>query len=253
MKTQRRLAVAGFTLIEVVIIIAVLTILATAITPAILQQVMDAKIETTRKEAKALYEAIAGRQDAVGSFGFVGDMGRLPISFEELVRPQPNATPYTTATFRNVGMGWKGPYINVGDSKEDFLTDAFNRPYTGADIGQVRSAGPDGTLGNEDDIVYPPNVPNVRGRVIVTVKRMAAEDIGYTLDPPGYEVRLFYSDNGQERFLADNIAPFVFENIPQGIHAIMVVRLKNSQVVVQDTIQSPGGGASKLVELIFRL
>ena len=44
MKTQRRLADAGFTLIEVVIIIAVLTILATAITPAILQQVMDAKL-----------------------------------------------------------------------------------------------------------------------------------------------------------------------------------------------------------------
>lgn len=253
MKIQRRLADAGFTLIEIVIIIAVLTILATAITPAILQQVMDAKLETTRKEAKALYEAIAGRQDATGSFGFVGDMGRLPVNFEELIRPLPDATPYTTATFRNVGMGWKGPYINAGDSKEDVLTDAFNRPYAGANTGQVRSAGPDGVLGNEDDIVYPPNVPSVRGRVIVTVKRMAAEDIGYTLDPPGYEVRLFYSDNGQERFLADNLAPFVFENIPQGIHAIQVVRLKNSQIVVQDTIQSFGGGASKLVELIFRL
>ena len=49
MKTQRRVADAGFTLIEIVIIIAVLTILATAITPAILQQVIDAKIEATRQ------------------------------------------------------------------------------------------------------------------------------------------------------------------------------------------------------------
>lgn len=253
MKTQRRFADAGFTLIEVVIIIAVLTILATAITPAILQQTMDAKIEATRKEAKILHEAIAGRADVPGSFGFAGDMGRLPVTFEELIRPQAAANLYTTATFRNVGMGWKGPYVNVGDTKEDFLTDAFNRPYTGAETGQVRSSGPDGTLGTDDDIVYPPNVPSIRGRVIFTVKRMAAEDISYTLDPPGYEVRLFYSENGVERFLADNLAPFVFENIPQGIHAVQVVRLKKDQIVVQDTIQSFGGGASKLVELIFRL
>ena len=81
--------------------------------------------------------------------------------------------------------------------------------------------------------------------MIVTVKRMAAEDISYTLDPPGYEVRLFYSDNGVERFLADNLAPFVFENIPQGIHAVQVVRLKKDQIVVQDTIQSFGGGATR--------
>jgi general secretion pathway protein G len=253
MKTQRRFASAGFTLIEIVVIIAVLTILATAITPAILQQVLDAKIEATRKEAKVLYEAIAGRSDTPGSYGFVGDMGRLPNSFEELIKAPTGTNLYTTATFRNVGMGWKGPYVNVGDSKIDYLTDAFNRPYEGATTGQIRSAGPDGELNTEDDIVYPPNVPSVRGRVIVTVKRMAAEDIGYTLDPPNYEVRLYYSDNGVEAYLADNIAPFVFENIPQGIHAIKVVRLKKDQTVVQDTIQTFGGGASKLVELIFRL
>jgi hypothetical protein len=52
--------------------------------------------------------------------------------------------------------------------------------------------------------------------------------------------------------LADNIAPFVFENIPQGIHAVQVWRLRKDQLVVQDTIQVHGG-ATKLLELIFRL
>lgn len=251
MNTQRR-AAAGFTLIEIVIIIAVLTILATAITPAILQQVMDTKIESTRKEAKALHEAIAGRPDVPGSFGFVGDMGRLPSSFEELLRPAPGTVLYSTVNTRGVGMGWKGPYINVGDSKDDFLTDAFNRPYAGANTGQVRSAGPDGLMGNEDDIVFPPAPPVVTGRVLVTLKRMSAEDISYTLDPPLYEVRLFYSNHGQQAVLADNIAPFIFENVPQGIHAVQVIRLRKDQLVVQDTIQVHGG-ATKLVELIFRL
>ncbi len=251
MKTHRPRPAAGFTLIEIVVIIAVLTILATAITPAILQQVVDTKIESTRKEARALHEALVGRPDA-STFGFVGDMGRLPLNADELLRPLRTTLPYTTLTTRGVGMGWKGPYVNVGDAKDDFLTDAFGRPYSGFDTGQIRSAGPDGVMGNEDDIVYPPNPPAYLGRVIVTVKRMAAEDISYTLDPPGYEVRLFFSNGGQEAMLADNIAPFIFENIPQGIHAIQVCRLKKDQIVVQDTIQVHGG-ATKLVELIFRL
>jgi len=53
----------------------------------------------------------------------------------------------------------------------------------------------------------------------------------------------------------DSIAPFVFENVPQGVHAIAVLRMKNDPplAVVQDTIQVFGGGATRLVELIFRL
>ena len=242
----------GFTLIEIVVVIAVLAILAAAITPAILQQVVDTKIETTRKEAKILCEAIIGRSDVKGSFGFVGDMGRFPKSFEELMRPDRDTPLYKVLTFRGVATGWKGPYINAGDSKDDILIDAFGRPYKGAPTGQVRSAGPDGVFDDEDDIVYPPNPPVVGGRVLVTIKRMAAEDIGYTLDPPGYQVRLYYSIDGKEAFLTDDIAPFIFDNIPQGVHAIAVVRLKKDQIVVQDTIESYGGG-TKLVELIFRL
>ncbi len=243
----------GFTLVEVVIVLAVVAILAAAIMPALLQQAIERKVDATRGEMRLLHEAIAGRSDVPGSFGFVGDMGRLPVTFDELLRPQPGTPLFTTNTFRNVGMGWKGPYVNAGDSRNDALFDAFNRPYEGASTGQVRSAGPDGIAGNADDLLYPPNPAVVRGRVIVTLKRMAAEDISYTVDPPGYEVRLYYSDGGRERFLADNIAPFVFEHIPQGIHAVQVVRLKDAQAVVQDTVQTFGAGATRLLELVFRL
>jgi hypothetical protein len=182
-------------------------------------------------------------------------MGRWPKTFQELLAPEPGAFLFNTGTFRNVGMGWKGPYINVGDSKDDVLLDGFGRPYQGALTGQVRSAGPDGVFGNDDDAVYPPTRPNPSGRLMVTVKRMAAEDIGYTLDPPGYTVRLYYSNNGQEAFLDDPVAPFIFENVPQGFHAIVVLRMKSDppQPVVQDTIQVFGNGATRLVELIFRL
>jgi hypothetical protein len=134
------------------------------------------------------------------------------------------------------------------------LTDAFGRPYRLAATGQVRSAGPDGLFDTADDIVYPPAPPNPGGRLMVTVKRMAAEDNSYTLDPAGYAVRLYYSSNGQEAFLDDPVAPFVFENVPQGVHAIAVLRMKSAPplAVAQDTIQVFGNGATKLVEFVFR-
>ena len=245
----------GFTLIEAAVVLAVLAILAAAITPMVLQQIVDAKVEATRREARLLHEAILGRPDVPGSFGFFGDMGRWPATFDELVRPGPGTPLYSTATFRNVGMGWKGPYINAGEVPGDHLTDGFGRPYRGASIGQVRSAGADGAFETADDIVYPPVRPNPTGRLMVTVKRMSSEDASYTLDPAGYTVRLYYSSAGQQAYLDDSVAPFVFENVPQGVHAIAVLRMKNDPplAVVQDTIQVFGGGASRLVELIFRL
>jgi prepilin-type N-terminal cleavage/methylation domain-containing protein len=253
--TPRRAQPAGFTLIEVTVVLAVLAILAAAITPMVLQQLVDAKVEATRREARQLHEAILGRPDVPGSFGFFGDMGRWPTSFEELFEPLPGTPLFTTATFRNVGMGWKGPYINAGDSTADLLTDAFGRAYQGAETGRIRSAGPDGLFDTADDIVYPPARPNPGGRLMVTVKRMAAEDISYTLDPPGYTVRLYYSNGGRQAFIDDDVAPFVFENVPQGVHALVVLRTKTDppQPVVQDTVQVFGNGATRLLELVFRL
>jgi len=253
--TRTSLRSAGFTLIEITVILAVLAILAAAITPMVLQQLVDAKVDATRTEARLLNEAMLGRPDVAGSFGFFGDMGRWPVSFEELLRPAPGTPLFTTATFRNVGIGWKGPYLNTGGSGDDVLIDAFGRPYRGAATGQVSSAGPDGLFDTADDIVYPPARPNPGGRLMVTVKRMAAEDSGYTLDPAGYTVRLYYSNSGQEAFLDDPVAPFVFENVPQGVHAIVVLRMKSDPplAVAQDTVQVFGSGATRLVEFVFRL
>ena len=242
----------GFTLIEVVIIVAVLAILAAAITPMVLQQIVDAKVTASKSSAKAMYEAMAGRGDVKGSYGFVGDMGRFPLKPDELVKPPAGAPVYDGAkTFRGVGMGWKGPYVTVGDTKESFMADGWGHEFQITAYGQVRSAGPDGVYGNEDDILYPPEPPKLGSRVMVTVKRDDTEGAGSTLDPTGYEVRLYYSNNGQETFLSSTKAPFTFENVHPGLHAIAVIRTSSSLVVAQDTIEVPPN-STKLVELFFR-
>lgn len=242
---------AGFTLIEVTIILAVLAILATAITPMLLQQIVDAKMETTRRETKALAEAILGRPDVPGSFGFYGDMGRYPAGLQELVKPNPGTPYFSTQGFRSVGMGWKGPYINTGDTQKDAFIDGFGRDYRLTNIGQIRSAGSNGIFDDEDDIVYPPNPPVPFGRVLVTVKRLEAGTAAHTLDPVGYVVRIYFAQNGVEAYLDDAIAPFVFDRVPQGVHAIALLR-GGRFAVAQDTIMVYPGGTAKLVEFVFR-
>jgi len=242
----------GFTLIEVVIIVAVMAVLAAAIMPSLFQQVIDAKVAATKTSAKTLYEAIAGQADVKGSYGFLGDMGRFPSSVDELAKPPGGAPMFPgTGTFRSVGMGWNGPYATSGTSQESFGLDAWGHQFRITQGGQVRSAGADGAYDTTDDIVYPPEAPKIASRVMVTVKRQDTEGAGAAIDPTGYEVRLYYSNNGTEAFLSSSAAPFAFDNIYPGLHAIAVMRSSSGQIVAQDTVEVPHN-TTKLVELFFR-
>ena len=238
----------GFTLLELVVVIAVIGILAAAVAPSVIQQIMDSRVDGTRSELQAIATAIGG-DPAQNRFGFAGDIGRLPASLAELASPG-GLPAYTTATVRNIGMGWRGPYINAGGSASDFLTDGFGRAYTVA-AGQVRSAGTDGIVNNSDDIVYPPSAPDVTGDVTVTIKNMVGARV--FVDPSGYRVDLYYPDNGAQASLSDATAPFSFANVPQGPRALRVVKTGNpnaGSIVAEDTIVVRPG-SSVAAELWF--
>jgi type II secretory pathway pseudopilin PulG len=227
-----------------------MAILAAAVAPSFVQDIGESRIEATQAEARVLHEAMVGTPSSGTQFAFVGDIGRLPKTFQELV--QPGGLPgYTTNTVRSVGMGWRGPYVNTGTSANDYLTDGFGRPYTGASTGQVRSAGPDGIANNADDIVYPPSAPDIDGDVTVTVKTVQGQKT--IVDPANYRVDLYYASNGAQAMVSDNAAPFSFANIPMGVHAVRVVRTANpgnGNVVSQDTIVVRPGSTTA-VELWF--
>ncbi|MEO1523895.1 MAG: prepilin-type N-terminal cleavage/methylation domain-containing protein [Planctomycetota bacterium] len=169
----------GFTLVELVLVMLILAILATAALNVVDVRVDQTRFESTQQTLKDLETAIVGSANARAAdgtrivSGFVADVGRLPISIEELLAP-PNNVP-AFQVFRSDGNaavvatevpsdqditavgGWNGPYLQLPVAASA-LTDGWNHPFnfltedgnltTGNElIGIVRSNGRDGLIG----------------------------------------------------------------------------------------------------------
>jgi len=209
MKSSREPA-SGFTLVEVIVLLLVIAIAAVALAPSVLKLSATQKSNNTYDEMEYLHQCIMGSPKE-GAFGYVGDMGRLPSSLADLV--EPGALPlHNTRGAGSVGIGWNGPYCPT-KSKYDVTTDAWGNEYAYGrkGLGQIQSAGPDGQFDTQDDIIYPPNPTPYFG------------DVRIELIPSGdYAVRLYYTDNGVEKFLQADKQPFLFKNIHYGPHAVQV-------------------------------
>jgi len=162
-ETEQR---AGFTVGEMVIVIAVIAILAALIAPVAVNVITQNRINACIEELEIIKKSIVGDPSFVeggtrSSFGFVGDMGILPRdNLGTLGFGQNN----TLGDLMNQNglqgspgpgvllWGWRGPYIN-----EDL--DPWGRRYiydtnTGNPLigAVVRSSGQDGIDGTADDI-----------------------------------------------------------------------------------------------------
>lgn len=142
---------SGFTLLEVVLVLAILAVIAAALTPFLAQFLQSTTEGQSRGELQTIYRAIIG--DQTTSFGFVGDVGDYPASLLDLVVSS--------------GLpGWNGPYLNGLIVENSRLLDQYNRPYelyvvdslpgAGSDRLAVISGGPDRTSTNT---AANPNVP----------------------------------------------------------------------------------------------
>jgi general secretion pathway protein G len=129
----------GFTLIEVIVAVAIVAVLAGAITPMVFRELMQAREEATLRELAALES---------GLVAFYEDTGRLPTADEGLA-----------ALAADPGVGrWQGPYVasDRGDPVQEVTTDAFGTAYVydpepttdpaDAAAAVLVSAGSDGTV-----------------------------------------------------------------------------------------------------------
>ena len=103
---------AGFSLLALVVALAVVAVLAGVLGPMLYRQAMQAKVDATRDEMAALQD---------GLLRFHADTGRFPTAAEGLA-----------ALVRDPGAdGWRGPYLG-GQRRpavEEMLQDAFGNDY----------------------------------------------------------------------------------------------------------------------------
>ncbi len=131
----RRPGIAGFTLLEMLIVMVIIGLLAGIVGPRLFGKVDSSKVQTAKTQIKML-------KSAVGILQL--DIGKIPSQeqgLKLLVEP-PSEEPQRTA--------WKGPYI---DNK--LPLDPWNTPYVykvPGDAGQpfaIVSLGADGKEGGE--------------------------------------------------------------------------------------------------------
>jgi len=119
---------AGFTLIELVIIIVVLGIVAAVAIPRVGTILESSRIGATKEEMHRLKRSIAGdpRIVAGGEYadpGFEGDVGFPPSRLVDLIRKPDSIPAYDKIT----RYGWNGPYID--STGGNFLYDAWDSLY----------------------------------------------------------------------------------------------------------------------------
>ncbi len=134
MKNWKRTAEDGYTLVELLVVLAILGLLATIATTQVLKYFASAKIST----AHAQVESFSSALDM-----YKLDMGRYPTSQEGLTALK--VKPATADT-------WNGPYVKATTS----LNDPWGHPYNYASPGKhgdfdLYSNGPDGETANGTD------------------------------------------------------------------------------------------------------
>jgi len=145
----------GFTLIEVIIVLAILSVILGMLAPFAFQLFSSERASALEQELQQIYSAIVG-DPAKGIYGYVGDVGNYPASLLDLIR-QPvdgNNQPLP---------GWKGPYVQNARIENGVWLDPFGRPYeyyavSGSGVPDelaVLSRGADGVSSN------PSTTPNI--------------------------------------------------------------------------------------------
>ncbi len=141
---------SGFTLLELIVVVAIVAILAAALTPIILNQVERARVASTVNGLN---------QIALGMQRFRVDTGRWPfnnilwapgtesgeaqafgnLSTALITNPSPGVTPTCTST--STTACWGGPYVSASkdlSGQKDYLGNVLKAAYAAA--GQVGGA-----------------------------------------------------------------------------------------------------------------
>lgn len=229
----------GFTLIEIVVVVAILAVMAGAITPMVVRVIDNKREKETIEALKAFKRAIIGDPKIVNKevrtyFGYIGDMGSLPTEIEDLFQKGGESQPpFTYDTAKKTGAGWNGPYIDPSlvENLASLKLDAYGHEFTydttedvDATVGVTISAkiisnGPDGTAGGGDDFT----IHIFKPKSFSTVTGFINDDDGARKS--GVTVTVNYPSAGTlttSTDITDSSGRYTFTNIPYGDRSLMV-------------------------------
>lgn len=128
---------AGMTIIEILIVIALIGTIMTIVMTNVLQKSDEAKVDLAKIAASQLENALRL---------YKLNNNRFPTTDEGL-----QALLQAPAGAKN----WRGPYTEADKLKDPWGND-FSYEATGSKSFKIRSAGQDGEMNNEDDVIHPP-------------------------------------------------------------------------------------------------
>src|SRR5579862_2808506 len=127
---------AGYSLLEILIVLAIIALIAALVGPRLFAQLDHAKVTTARVQVKSLETALQTMEL---------DIGRYPTQAEGLAllmdAPDRKATP-----------GWNGPYLSSGVPNDPWgHAYVYDPPTDRTHPPRVHSLGADGKAGGEGD------------------------------------------------------------------------------------------------------
>lgn len=234
----------GFTLVEVIVILAVIAILAAIAVPMALRLFQVTAEDATREEMQNLKKALIGDpaklQSSVRSdFGFLGDIGCLPSTtlggLDRLLDNTGGKYPgWSFDGTKQIGAGWNGPYITgaaTGQEADEFKKDQWGNSYTYTPAASAcpltatfTSSGPNGIFDGPpsagDDIDFSVAASDTTATVSGFIKDKDGNPV------PGSSVTINYPVNGtwppSSPATTDSAGRFSVSNIPFGKRSINV-------------------------------
>lgn len=215
---------AGFSLIEIVVAVAIVALLAGATAPLVVRNMTVARRTETTERLRRLVDGMVGDATA-GRYGYLGDMGNLPPALTDLLvrgtQPAFAISPY------GYGAGWSGPYVQQTQALADLTQDAWGVALQYAPAAAlVTSAGEDHQFGTADDLIYPASAPPTTGALAVTVLGIPNTNPATTVTLGSSDVDVSLSVTAAGALSTSALAgggPFYSAApVPAGVHALIV-------------------------------
>lgn len=245
----------GFTLIELVVALALLSLLAGAAAPLAVTQIRGHRIRVTQERMERVVAGMVG-EPARGTHGYLGDLGALPADLDDL-NTRGGQPIYAIDPNDGVGTGYNGPYAPQIGAPGAAFVDAWGTAFQYLGIAQLVSAGSDRQFGTADDLTFPDVPPVTAGNVTVSVTGVPNDgSTACVIGEDDADVFIASSAAGArvEAQLVGPIGsggPFLRSGIHKGLHGVRVAGQGDfAGASTRDVVELVGGTSQLRLTLV---